>query len=182
VSRARAEPDALEEDGRHGFVLVESMTMARNTSNAFAEGMNMARNATWVASTAATAAVTTMAAFSALRPAHAHHSYAQFDRCTSVALEGEIMSVEWVNPHIRIDLKTSDVPSYFIEWFSLGQLQQAGIEAETLKAGDRVVVTGSAMRDPAVKLLSLLSEIRRPSDGWSWARAPRPMPTSCAAG
>jgi hypothetical protein len=120
-----------------------------------------------------------LAACFALSPAHAHHSYAQFDRCKSVALEGEITSVEWVNPHIMIKLKTQDVPSYRVEWFSLGQLEAAGIAADTLKTGDHVVVLGNAMRDPELKVLSLLSEIRRPSDGWSWKRAPRPPQTGC---
>ena len=59
-----------------------------------------------------------------LGPAHAHHSYALFDRCKDVALEGEITSVSWVNPHIVIDLKTKDVPAYRVEWFSLAQLEQ----------------------------------------------------------
>ena len=114
-------------------------------------------------------------------PAHAHHGYALFDRCTDVALEGEITSVSWVNPHIVIDLKTKDVPAYRVEWFSLTQLQQAGV-ADALKAGDQVVIRGSAMRDPAMKVLSLVSEIRRPSDGWGWTRAPRPAPAGCPAG
>jgi hypothetical protein len=116
-----------------------------------------------------------------LAPARAHHSYAAFDRCTPVTLEGEIDSVEWVNPHIRIRLRTADVPSYFVEWFSLAQLQRVGLAADALKPGDRVVVTGNAMRDPSMKVLSLLTEIRRPSDGWSWGREfPREVPAGCA--
>jgi hypothetical protein len=116
----------------------------------------------------------------ALSTADAHHSYAAFDRCKSVALEGEITSVAWVNPHIVIDLKTSDTPGYRVEWFSLVNLANAGIEAQTLKTGDRVVIIGNAMRDPAMKVLSLVSEISRPSDGWSWKRgAPRGLPESC---
>jgi hypothetical protein len=131
----------------------------------------MARNANRLAALASCLAFGT---------AHAHHSYAQFDRCKSVVLEGEITSVAWVNPHIMIKLKTADVPSYHVEWFNLVQLEGAGIAAETLKSGDHVVVTGNAMRDPALKVLSLLTEIRRPSDGWSWQRAARPVPTGCA--
>jgi hypothetical protein len=104
-------------------------------------------------------------------PAPAHHSYAAFDRCRPVTLEGEIDNVEWVNPHIRVHLQISDAGAYFVEWFSLIQLQQAGIEAGTLKPGDRIVVSGSPMRDPSMKVLSLLTDIRRPSDGWRWQRA-----------
>jgi hypothetical protein len=142
--------------------------------------MTMGRNAFRFAAHAAGFAAC-LAANVAAAPAHAHHSYAQFDRCTNVALEGEIASVSWVNPHIVIDLKTKEVPGYRIEWFGLSQLEQAGIAAQTLKTGDHVVIVGSAMRDPALKVLSLVSEISRPSDGWSWKRAPRPAPTGCDA-
>ncbi|HJR70654.1 MAG TPA: DUF6152 family protein [Gammaproteobacteria bacterium] len=112
--------------------------------------------------------------------AYAHHSYAAFDRCKPVALEGEINKVEWVNPHIVIDLRTKDVSNYRIEWFALGQLAQADIATETLRTGDHVVITGAPMRDPNLRVLSLLSEIRRPSDGWRWGRE-RPLPEACAA-
>ena len=114
-------------------------------------------------------------------PAPAHHSYAQFDRCHPVALEGDIQNVQWVNPHIVIDLKTVDAKSYRVEWFNLPQLQNAGLGTETLKSGDHVVITGSATRDPQLKLLSLVTEIRRPSDGWSWTRPPRPETLDCEA-
>lgn len=128
-----------------------------------------------------TAAVAAIAACFGMSQADAHHSYAQFDHCQRVTLEGEINKVEWVNPHIVIDLRTKDVPSYRIEWMALQQLERAGIAAETLKAGDHVVITGHAWRDPALKLLSLLSEVRRPSDGWSWTRE-RATPAHCTTG
>ena len=131
---------------------------------------------------AALCAAAVVAASLNLSQAQAHHSYAAFDRCTPLSLEGEIDSVEWVNPHIRIHLRTDDVPSYFVEWFSLIQLEQAGLVAETLKSGDRIVVTGNPLRDQSKKVLSLLTEIRRPSDGWSWMRTtPQQQPTDCPA-
>jgi hypothetical protein len=117
-------------------------------------------------------------ACAALLPATAHHSYGMFDQCTATTLEGEINSAEWVNPHIVIYLRTQDVDNYRIEWYSLGQLQRDGIAAETLKAGDHVTITGHAMRDPSLKVLSLLSDIRGPK-GWAWTRL-RQLPPSCA--
>jgi hypothetical protein len=113
-----------------------------------------------------------------LAPAEAHHSYAAFDQCTPITLEGEIDSVEWANPHIRILLRTSESGSYSIAWFSLIQMR-AALEPEALKSGDRVIVSGSAMRDLSKKILSLVTEIRRPSDGWTWERT-RQRPASCA--
>jgi len=127
------------------------------------------------------AAAAAIAACLGLSQVQAHHSYAQFDHCQIVALEGEINYVEWVNPHIVISLRTKDVNAYRVEWFALGQLERAGIAPETLKAGDHVVITGRAWRDPAFKLLSLLSEVRRPRDGWTWA-SERQIPESCQSG
>ena len=121
------------------------------------------------------ATVAAIAACFCMSQAYAHHSYAQFDHCQPVTLEGEVNYVEWINPHIVISLRTNDVPSYRVEWMALLQLERAGIAVETLKAGDHVVITGRAWRDPALKLLSLLSEVRRPSDGWTWTRE-RPIP------
>ena len=122
------------------------------------------------------AAMIALAASSA--PAHAHHNYALYDRCNSVSLEGEIASIEWTNPHVLIDLRTGDA-TYRIEWAALPQLAQAHVSTDALKVGDHVVIIGSVMRDPEQKVMSLVSEIRRPSDGWSYARqrpscAPRP--------
>ena len=113
-------------------------------------------------------------------PVHAHHSYALFDRCTSVTLDGQIENVEWANPHIVINLKMNDGQTYRVEWFSLQQFENAQLAPRVLKAGDRVVITGAAMRDPATKVMSLLTEISRASDGWNWTRAPRATPPECA--
>ena len=111
---------------------------------------------------------------------YAHHSYAAFDVCKPISLEGDITNVEWVNPHIVIELRTEDVANYRIEWFDLSQLARRGIATGVVHTGDHVVISGAPMRDPSLKVLSLLSEIHRPSDGWRWARE-RPRPETCAA-
>lgn len=121
-----------------------------------------------------------VAACSVYAPAQAHHSYGMFDRCTVTTLEGEINSVDWVNPHIVIDVRTRDVESYRVEWFSLGQLERQGLATETLEPGDRVTITGHAMRDPSLKVLSLLSEIRA-ANGWTWKQE-RQLPQNCTPG
>src|SRR5262249_5224334 len=97
--------------------------------------------------------------------AHAHHSYANFDRCTSYTIEGEIDAVEWINPHITMSVKTAET-TYRIEWFAVQQLTRFGLEAGVLKPGDHVSMTGSRNRDPQVKMLALLTQISRPRDGW----------------
>ncbi len=127
--------------------------------------------------------------------AYAHHSHGAFyDGCTSVKVEGTIESIQWKNPHVLIDLKTSDGAAYRAEWESLQGLVNhgvAGAAQEALRVGDRVVVTGNPMRDaaqiratfpdlklnenPAQKTVDL-TQIRRASDDWSWTRGPEIAP------
>jgi Family of unknown function (DUF6152) len=115
------------------------------------------------------------AACLAAEPTFAHHSYADFDRCQSVSIEGEVQSVLWANPHIVIHLKTDDAKTYRIEWFTLGQLAQASLTTQTVSVGDRLIVNGSEHRDPSLSLVSLLARIHRPSDGWTWSRHRPPV-------
>jgi hypothetical protein len=125
--------------------------------------------------------VVAFAASLAAGSATAHHSYAHYDRCQSVSLEGSIESIAWANPHVLINLKTDDARTYVVEWFNLQQLARAGIPTETLQAGDRVVITGSENRDPSIHTVTLLTQIRRTADSWSWSR---PFPVNapnCAA-
>jgi len=47
-----------------------------------------------------------------------------------------------------------------------------GVTKETLKPGDRVIITGSPARDPAAYRVHL-KKIQRPADGWEWVAARR---------
>jgi hypothetical protein len=40
-----------------------------------------------------------------------------------------------------------------------------------LKVGDYVIAKGSPMKDREIKRISLMTELRRPSDGWVWPEA-----------
>jgi len=59
---------------------------------------------------------------------------------------------------------------YSVEWGNINQMVRTNVASNTLIAGDHVVVTGSAPRDPADHRLSIITDIRRPSDGWHWSR------------
>lgn len=124
--------------------------------------------------------------------ARAHHSYPTFyDLCTSVTIEGRVDRVQWEAPHVWIDLQTDDGTAYGVEWTGPRNLAAAGVATDALKAGDRVVVTGSPVRDPALmrehypalspdqalNVISALTRIRRASDEWSWQRAEGPPPS-----
>lgn len=99
--------------------------------------------------------------------ASAHHSYSAFDRNRTVSIEGDVERVSFTNPHVMLTIKTSDAELYTAEWQNINQLAKGGVTGDTVKVGDRLVVSGSPKHDNE-RLLSLIQEVRRPSDGWSW--------------
>jgi hypothetical protein len=166
-----------------------SLVKAHSRDESLGEAIDMKRNAVMYLATVV--CICTAAA-----SAHAHHSHGMFyDLCTSVTIEGKVESVQWKNPHTWIDLKTNDGAAYRAEWTSLRGLTNSGVAGpaqEALRVGERVVVTGNPMRDPALIRASYpafnepaqkmvdLTQIRRASDSWSWTRAPEPTPPRCA--
>ena len=107
--------------------------------------------------------------------AEAHHSYAAFDRERQVSIEGTIEEIEYVNPHTIVKVRTKDGQLFRAEWGTTAQLQRAGA-LYTLKTGDHIIMTGAPARDESLHLVSLLKEVRRPADGWSWSTNARPAP------
>ena len=103
----------------------------------------------------------------------AHHGYSAFERENTVTIEGNIEEIRYMNPHSILILKTTDSRMYTVEWLSLPQLRRDGINYDTLKKGDHVVLMGAPARDPAVPKMSIVRNLKRTSDGWNWpARAP----------
>lgn len=127
--------------------------------------------------------------------AQAHHSYGMFyDLCTSVSIAGQVERVQWKNPHVLIAIRSDATDSYIAEWTDVRKLTRDGVSADTLKPGDRIEVTGSPTRpletidpayrylvDPALKVVSALTQVRRIGDGWTWRRDPGPRPADCAS-
>jgi hypothetical protein len=109
--------------------------------------------------------------------ASAHHSFA------ATYLEGEKMTVDaevvqflYRNPHSFLQLASKDAKTgapitWAVEWGGGGQLGSQGVQRETLRPGDKVVVVGEPGRDPEAHRMRMLS-IKRPSDGWSWGTTP----------
>ena len=105
-------------------------------------------------------------------PAYAHHSFAAaYFEDQNVTYEGSVREFQYRNPHALLMFDVADprgdFNTYAAEWGGTNRLQSWGIKADTLKAGDRVVVTGAPGRKPADRRLHL-KRIQRPSDGWSW--------------
>jgi hypothetical protein len=99
----------------------------------------------------------------------AHHSYAAYDREHPVSIEGEISQVLYANPHVLLTVRTNDA-EYTVEWLSLYQVSRWVVAKGKLGVGDHIVLTGCALRDKTEHRISLVTDIRRPSDGWTWSR------------
>lgn len=85
-------------------------------------------------------------------PASAHHSEAaQFDPEDPVSVEGVIVKVEWLNPHIWYYVDVTDENGEVTTWgFSglpPGVLRRRGVTRDVLKVGDAVRVSGNRARD-----------------------------------
>ena len=104
--------------------------------------------------------------------AYAHHSFAQYyfeER--SVTIEGELVRFEYRSPHAWVHVDVRDdggvTRQYAAEWANPNRLARDGITQDTLKIGDRVVITGSPGRNPEEYKLHL-KRIQRPADRWNW--------------
>ena len=109
-------------------------------------------------------------------PAGAHHSFAAtYIETQSVTIEGQLVQFLLRNPHsfVHVNVKEADgtVVRYVVEWGSPTQLGGQGVNRDTLKPGDHVIISGNPGRNPADHRVRLLS-FKRPKDGWSWGLLP----------
>lgn len=105
--------------------------------------------------------------------AQAHHSFAAtYNEGEKMTVEADVVQFLYRNPHSFLQLtskdpKTGQEITWAVEWGGGGQLGSQGVQRETLRPGDHVIVVGEPGRDPDAHRLRMLS-IKRPSDGWSW--------------
>lgn len=101
----------------------------------------------------------------------AHHSFANTYSNETVTIQGTVIEFLYRNPHSVVLVETTDDRQNKIlwaaEWGTAGQLSRLGIEKDTLRPGDHVVVSGNPSvntRDHRMRM----GEISRPADGWRW--------------
>jgi hypothetical protein len=105
--------------------------------------------------------------------AYAHHSFAAtYVENQQASIEGELVQFAYRNPHAIIQVMAPDtnhqMQRWTIEWEGRAELDHQGVNGMTLKAGDRVVVTGNPGRNAADHWLRATT-ISRPKDGWKWS-------------
>jgi hypothetical protein len=103
---------------------------------------------------------------------HGHHSFAAYySEDQTVSVEGDLAVFEYRNPHAWVHIEARDnsgrVQKVSAEWANPGRLSQQGITRDTLKPGDRLILTGSPSRNPAEYKMHL-KRVVRPADGWAW--------------
>ena len=104
--------------------------------------------------------------------AYAHHSFAStYDESKKITVEGKLVQFLFRNPHSFVHVMAPDedgtMQRWAIEWGGAGQLGGQGVTRETLKPGDKVVISGNPGRNPADHRVRMLT-LRRPSDGFGW--------------
>jgi hypothetical protein len=101
---------------------------------------------------------------------HAHHSIAgAYDTNQQITIEGVVTQFQFVNPHPFLTMGVDNGGStqqWRLEMDNRNELTQVGMTSETLRQGDRVVVTGSPSRGQAQSLY--IRRLDRPADGFRY--------------
>ena len=90
--------------------------------------------------------------FSGSIPVFAHHSFAMFDGDKTITMNGTLKELEWTNPHAWIRIETADpaggqAQEWSFEMGSPAQLGARGLKPDSIKPGDKVIVTAHPMKD-----------------------------------
>jgi len=85
-------------------------------------------------------------------PAMAHHSFAMYEPTKTLTFTGTVKSFQWTNPHVVVWVLVQPegggaAEEWSFETTSPGVLTRAGWTRQSVKAGDRVSVTFSPLRD-----------------------------------
>ncbi|HTT06470.1 MAG TPA: DUF6152 family protein [Steroidobacteraceae bacterium] len=102
----------------------------------------------------------------------AHHSFpATYEVDKMVTIQGTVVEFLFRNPHSFVHVMAPDsngkMVTWAVEWGAGSTLESASITHDTLKPGDKVVVTGNPSRDASSHRLRMRA-IVRPADGWTW--------------
>lgn len=104
--------------------------------------------------------------------AFGHHSFAAYYfEEQSVTIDGTIAEFAYRSPHawVYVDVANANGGTTRVgaEWANPNRLSRDGITADSLKPGERVVITGSPGRKASENRMHL-KRIERPADGWTW--------------
>ena len=88
----------------------------------------------------------------AVIPSFAHHAIAaEFDTTKPIKFEGTVKSVDWMNPHIYVNIDAKEngkTITYSVEGGPPNSLFRQGWRPDSLKVGDKVTVSGVRAKKP----------------------------------
>jgi hypothetical protein len=98
----------------------------------------------------------------------AHHSIAgMYDSSRPVTIDGVVTEYRFVSPHPYLDLRDSRTSqTWRLEMDNRRELESIGVTEETIKPGDRLIVTGSPSRRGATQMY--IERLQRPADGFGF--------------
>ena len=107
--------------------------------------------------------------------AEAHHSFAAtYDEAKTIEIKGKVVVFSFRNPHSFVTVEVADANGKKVRWSVEGpgstQLANSGIQNDTLRYGDEVVVAGNPSRTPGEPKLRLRT-MKRP-DGFNFGFTP----------
>jgi hypothetical protein len=112
--------------------------------------------------------VVAVAVMSAATAASAHHYIGNvYDSTKRVTLDGVVAAFRFVPAHPILEIEVTrggKVERWRLEMDNHFELRAIGIEADTLKAGDKVTAEGSAARDGSKAIY--VRSLERPADGF----------------
>ena len=108
-------------------------------------------------------------------PIAAHHSIASiYDRDKRTTLTAVVKQWRFVNPHpsivVEVGTPGGSARNWTLEMDNRWELGELGFTESTLKAGDRIDVTGDLSRTEPNALY--IRSLRRPSDGFRYDHHP----------
>jgi len=115
--------------------------------------------------------IVALAAALLLPPAAAHHSTA-FYSSEFIELEGTFTRVDWINPHVRFMLRTTEPNGaeklWAMEASAISALERRGVSRDLFRVGDRVKVSGhpSTRSDAELQLTNVLLPDGREASLW----------------
>ena len=113
----------------------------------------------------------------AAMPVSAHHSFAaSYFEEQKITVEGKVTAFLYRNPHSYVELESTDehgvATKWVAEWFGSGRLSRVGVDPDTFKPGEQVIITGAPGRDANDHRVHLKT-IVRPSDGFKFDQVQR---------
>ena len=106
--------------------------------------------------------------------AYAHHSFAAtYNEKETMTITGKIVQFSFRNPHSFVQVEVDDGGQkvrWAVEWAGAAQLANSGVQNDTLRYGDTVVITGNPGRNPADHRIRMRT-VKRP-DGFTWGNKP----------